>query len=134
MDFQGVIATLSKCSRAGRTGTQLALATTTGESPTLGKSNGYARIAGAGQVSRTGNVRGVVGSKPARAEPETAISRTCDAPAAGPVQIDASRTSLDPSRKRGTTVNNRKTWASDRELVDEILTGSAEHFDQLYQA
>jgi len=31
-------------------------------------------------------------------------------------------------------VNNRKTWKSDQELVNEILAGSAEHFDRLYQA
>jgi RNA polymerase sigma-70 factor (ECF subfamily) len=31
-------------------------------------------------------------------------------------------------------VNNRKTWDSDRELVDQILAGSSEHFDMLYEA
>jgi len=25
-------------------------------------------------------------------------------------------------------------WASDRELVDQILSGSLEHFEQLYEA
>jgi RNA polymerase sigma-70 factor (ECF subfamily) len=31
-------------------------------------------------------------------------------------------------------VNQRKTWESDRELVDQILAGSSEHFDMLYEA
>ena len=31
-------------------------------------------------------------------------------------------------------MNNRKTWDSDRELVDQILAGSSEHFDMLYEA
>lgn len=31
-------------------------------------------------------------------------------------------------------MNNRKTWNSDRELVDQILAGSTEHFDLLYEA
>lgn len=31
-------------------------------------------------------------------------------------------------------MNNRKTWDSDRELVDQILAGSTEHFDMLYEA
>ena len=31
-------------------------------------------------------------------------------------------------------MNNLKTWKSDRELVDQILAGSPEHFDLLYEA
>ncbi len=30
--------------------------------------------------------------------------------------------------------NETKGWSSDRELVDEILGGSTEHFDLLYEA
>ncbi len=31
-------------------------------------------------------------------------------------------------------MKNSKTWDSDRELVDQILAGSADHFDMLYEA
>jgi RNA polymerase sigma-70 factor (ECF subfamily) len=31
-------------------------------------------------------------------------------------------------------VKNSKTWDSDRELVDQILAGSGDHFDMLYEA
>ena len=38
------------------------------------------------------------------------------------------------NEEREATVTTSKTWESDRELVDQILAGSPEHFDMLYEA